>query len=156
MSRNNVLLRVILVVSLATLLFVAAQNLPAGFSSEGLKTHVFIRDVDYGAVDAVEGLDVALVHAGSKNGSKAPWKITLKRDFVTDPSIYLWAQHSTSERTELQDISLVTFTEDGEEIARRTLKFCQPLSWSLEAANPALGGYHESVDLAVQEVSQAE
>jgi len=81
-------------------------------------------------------------------------KVTFKRDFVADPSLFLWAKNTMHERTELKDIHIVTKNRDGSEVNRVVLRMCQPLSLSVEAANPALGGYHEKVDMAVQDIEQ--
>ena len=57
------------------------------------------------------------------------------------------------DRSELKDVHLVMENRDGEEMSRFVLKFVQPLTWTVEAANPALGGFHEKIDLAVQEIA---
>lgn len=151
MNRNTTLLRTLVVVSLSVVGFVAAQNLPAGFNSESLRTHVLIDGTDFGAIDQVSGLD-ALIHTTASD-TQARSRISLRRDFVTDPSLYLWAQQTTNARSGLKDVHLVTLGNDGREVSRQVLKLCQPLSWSVEAANPAVGGFHETIDLSVQEVS---
>lgn len=129
---------------------ILTQISPAGFSTGDVYTHVEIDGVDYGAFDKIEGLD-ELLENGAKPGEFG--MVTLKREFVTDPSLYLWAKNMTSARSDLKDVHIVMENRDGEEINRYVLRFVQPLSWTVEAANPSLGGFSEKVDLAVQEVS---
>jgi hypothetical protein len=131
---------------------VATKISTAGFTTEDVRTHVEIDGVNYGSFDRVEGLK-ALDGSGSGDQTATFHKITLKRDFVTDPSLYLWAKNIMHGRSDLKDVHIVMENRDGEEISRYVLRFCQPLSWSVEAANPALGGFHEKIDLAVQEIS---
>lgn len=131
---------------------VATRISTAGFTSEDVRTHVEIDGIDYGSFDRVEGLQ-ELTGSGSDDAGVTFHKITLKRDFVTDPSLYLWAKNIMHGRSDLKDVHIVMENRDGEEISRYVLRFCQPLSWSVEAANPALGGFHEKIDLAVQEIS---
>ncbi len=153
MNRNTTLLRTLIAATLAVVGFVAAQNLPAGFNAESLRTHVLIDGTDFGAIDQVTGLDQFTQAQLAPDTQLPRARITLRRDFVTDPSLYLWAQQTTSARSGLKDVHLVTLSNDGREVSRRVLKLCQPLSWSVEAANPAVGGFHETVDLSVQELS---
>lgn len=122
----------------------------AGYSTQDLRTHVEIDGVNYGNFDQVEGLKAQPL---SKDFVGNFRRITLKRDFVTDPSLYLWAKNMMRSRSDLKDVNIVVENRDGEELSRYVLKYCQPLSWTVEAANPALGGFHEKIDLAVQEIS---
>ena len=80
------------------------------------------------------------------------YRIRFIRDFVTDPSLYQWAKNITHHRSELKDIRITVASKDGETFMTYILKQCQPLSWTVEAANPALGGFHEIVEVAVQEI----
>ncbi len=121
----------------------------AGFADHSVSAHVEIDGVKYGAFDYVTNLE-PLAQQGTTKGSM---KVTLKRDFVTDPSLYLWAKNTVHGRTDLKSVYVVMETPEGEEISRYTLKFVQPLSWTVEAANPALGGFHEQIELAVQQIS---
>ena len=125
---------------------------PASYSAQDTRTHVEIDGVNYGVFDDVAGLNAA-VQAGSVKNNDELHKITLTRDFVTDPSLYLWAKNIMHGRSDLKDVHVVVENREGEEISRYVLKFCQPLSWTVEAANPSLGGFHEKVDLAVQEIA---
>jgi len=125
---------------------------PAAFTTQDTRTHVEIDGVNYGVFDNVEGLtDVQ----PQMEGAKAPTfrKVSFRRDFVTDPSLYLWAKNVTHGRSDLKDVHVVVENREGEELSRYVLKFCQPLSWTVESANPALGGFHEKIDIAVQEIA---
>jgi hypothetical protein len=150
---GKTLLHVVLAGALGLGATVAATRIStAGFTAEDVRTHVEIDGIDYGTFDRVDGLKE--VGSGSGDAGDASFhKITLKRDFVTDPSLYLWAKNIMHGRSDLKDVHIVMEDRDGEEISRYVLRFCQPLSWSVEAANPALGGFHEKIDLAVQEIS---
>lgn len=139
-------------------IFVAVGTLTkmstASFSTQDVQTHVEIDGVNYGSFDKIEGLE-QLVEGGAQSAASPDGfkRITLKRDFVTDPSLYLWAKNIMHGRSDLKDVHVVMENRDGEELSRYVLKFCQPLSWTVEAANPALGGFHEKIDLAVQEIA---
>ena len=126
------------------------QMLTAGYSSDDLTTHIQIDGTDYGKFDLVHDIDAPEIIQTTSGSYK---KIVLKRDFVTDPSLYLWAKNMMKERTGLKNIVLTTTGPEGETKARYELKLCQPLSWTVEAANPALGGFHEKVEIAVQDIT---
>ncbi len=134
----------------ALLIYLAASpELPAGFSRQAFRTHVEIEGVDFGGFDGVVGVDD---ESGSSLNSGQVRRVVLQRDFVTDPSLYLWAKNTMKERSGLKDIHLVMENRDGDEIARYVLKSCQPVSWSVEAAALSSGGFHERIELAVQGV----
>ncbi len=124
---------------------------PAAFTTQETRTHVEIDGVNYGIFDNIEGL----TETQTTDGQKTPTfrKVSFRRDFVTDPSLYLWAKNVTHGRSDLKDVHVVVENRDGEELSRYVLKFCQPLSWTVESANPALGGFHEKIDIAVQEIA---
>lgn len=127
---------------------VATKMSPAGFSSQDLRTHVEIDGVNYGVFDKIDGLE-----RSARKGGEGFRKVSFRRDFVTDPSLYLWAKNVMHGRADLKDVHVIVATKDGEERSRYVLKMCQPLSWTVEAANPALGGFHEKIDMAVQDIS---
>ena len=129
---------------------IVAKMSPAGFSSQDLRTHVEIDGVNYGAFDKVDGLSDLPAADGKVQSFH---KVSFRRDFVTDPSLYLWAKNVMHGRTDLKDVHVVVENRAGEELSRYVLKFCQPLSWTVESANPALGGFHEKIDIAVQEIA---
>lgn len=130
---------------------VLSRRLSAGFSGPGLTTHVEIDGEYYGTFDQIKGLKDLSFAKSSENGEHSI--VTLNRDFVTDPSLYIWARETNRNRGGLKDVNLVMKDSDGNEVSRYILKLCKPLSWTLEAADPTLGGFHEKVDLAVQEIA---
>lgn len=130
---------------------IIAKISTAGFQQDNLYTFVEIDGIQYGQFDHVDGLGYEDYQEISTNQGNLR-RVTLTRDFITDPSMYLWAKNIMKSRTELKDIHVVVENSDGEELTRYVLKHCQPISWTVEAANPALGGFHEKIDLAVQEV----
>ncbi len=123
----------------------------AGLNPETITTYVEINGGTYGTFDEIKSLkDITPKASPSDKGFV---RVTLNRDFVTDPSLYLWAKENQHSNDGLHDIHLVMRTDEGKEVSRYVLKLCQPLSWSLEAVDPALGGFHETIDLAVQEIT---
>ena len=154
MKRPKRLVRALAILALiGPVLFVAARNLPAGYYNETLKTRVQIDGVDYGVFERIAGLD-SFDQEGHPLAQETTYsRITLTRDFVTDPSLYLWAKNRMSRKFGPKDIQLVTEDGEGNIVETTTLKMCQPLSWTVEAANPSLGGFNETIDLAVQEIS---
>lgn len=136
---------------------VVANLSPAGFSLQDARLHVEIDGVNYGVFDQVDGLGGRRADGEgddqSAGATDALHKITFRRDFVTDPSLYLWAKNMSHGRSELKDVHVVVENADGETVSRYVLKMCQPLSWTVEAANPALGGFHEKIEMAVQDIA---
>lgn len=127
-----------------------SKNSTAGLRNNDLRAHVEIDGVNYGTFDSIDGL----LDLDSGIGMNETYKrISFKRDFVTDPSLYLWAKNTMQDRSDLKDVHVVMENNEGEEVSRYVLKYCQPLSWTVEAANPALGGFHEKIDIAVQEIT---
>lgn len=156
MRRSKTILRFGMLAGLLVIAAISAQPLPAGFSVGTTQMHVVIDGVDFGTFDKPKGMEnwqfEGSLSSSSLVSDKEFHRITLKRDFVTDKSLYLWAANSKETPSNVRDVRLVLKSSSGQELNRYTLKFCQPLAWSVEAANPALGGFHESVDLAVQDI----
>jgi hypothetical protein len=128
----------------------ATERLPASFSGKVTRMTVHIDGVNYGAFTPVNGIDQLIdsdfpVKAG---------RIALSRDFVTDPSLYLWANSLMRGNTSLKDVSLISENADGVEVARYVLRMSQPVAWTVEASNPEVGGLHERVELAVQKIER--
>lgn len=137
------------VASVFVLSLVSTSRLPASFTRTVTKYHVEIEGVDYGSFDRVTGLQESELQ-----DSTGPFHtISLTRDFVTDPSVYLWAKNTMKNRSSLKDVHVVLENKEGQQIARYVLKYCQPLSWTVASDNPSVGGFHEKIDLAVQEIS---
>ncbi len=137
-----------------------AMLLAFGLSTKKLSAHlhhieteayVEIDGVGYGIFNQISNLrDLTQLD----RSPTAPFtKISLKRDFVTDPSLSLWARKSFHVGDGLKDIRLVIRTKEGQEVSRYTLRYCKPLSWTVEAADPSQGGFHEKIELAVQEIA---
>lgn len=145
----KVCIRALFALALIVPLYVAKKS-TAGLASRELRAYVEIDGVNYGTFDSIDGL---LDNNSEIEMNQSYKKISFKRDFVTDPSLYLWAKSTMQDRSDLKDVHVVMENQDGEEITRYVLKYCQPLSWTVEAANPALGGFHEKIDIAVQEIS---
>lgn len=129
------------------------QISPAGLRDDDAISKVDIEGTPYGSFDVIEGLP----QQGTTNIEALPardggYRIRFVRDFVTDPSLYQWAKNITHRRAELKDIRITIENRDGETFATYVLKRCQPLSWTVEAASPALGGFHETVEVAVQDI----
>jgi hypothetical protein len=134
----------------AALLYLAASpELPASFSRKAVRAHVEIDGTDYGAFEGVVGVED---ESGTSVNSGQVRRVVLQRDFVTDPSLYLWAKNTMKERSGLKDVNVIMENRDGDEISRYVLKSCQPVSWSVEAAALSSGGFHERIELAVQGV----
>ena len=134
--------------------FAVTKMSTAGFSKRDVKTRLEIDGVNYGAFDKIDGLtEVGQKSAATSSNGISFHKVSFQRDFVTDPSLYLWAKNVMHGRTELKDVHVVVANKDGEELSRYVLKLCKPLAWSVEAANPALGGFHETIDIAVQDIA---
>lgn len=150
-NRRRYFWRFVMTSVIALSVVVFTKMSPAGFSAQDTQTHVEIDGVNYGAFDNIDGLSE--FHESADQALPSFRKVTFKRDFVTDPSLYLWAKNVMHGRSDLKDVNVVVENREGEELTRYVLKFCQPLSWTVEAANPALGGFHETIDMAVQEIS---
>lgn len=126
----------------------SSDELPAGFSSQVSRTKVVIGDKDYGYFDGLVGMEKFVEQPEGTHTT-----IVLQRDFVTDQSLYVWAKRNVHRRLNLRNIHLVLENADGEPISQFILEYCQPLSWSVEVANPSQGGFHEKIVLAVRKVS---
>ena len=142
--KNNAIV-LVLVGLIAALLLSKVST--AGLPWRLVKSYqVVIDGVDYGVFDRVRGFQ----NFGNTVGH---YRVTLERTFVVNPSLSWWARQQLVRRQVLRDIALRVVDDDG--VARQiVLRHCQPLSWSVAATVPSfLGGYHETIDLAVQEVS---
>lgn len=126
---------------------VLSQTLPAGLPHRLRNFHVEIAGVDYGVFDRIGGIEQVNV----SGGGQGYFEITLERHFVAHPSLSFWAKRQRASHMQGSDIAL-SVQEDGN-VQRYLLKYCQPLSWSVEVANTVSGGYHETVVLAVQAIN---
>lgn len=151
MKRCSKFLRISAIgLGLAPVLFMAIQKLPAALLTEQNATNIEIDGINYGIFENIQGLDNFDSLGNPLNQDQRYATIKVRRDFVTDPSLYLWAKKLRSKKNQVLDIHVVTRNQEGETIKRQVLRSCQPLSWSVEAINPSLGGFNEAVDIAVQ------
>jgi hypothetical protein len=135
------------------LLFFTAKNLTASLYTPKTITKVRIDNINFGQIDDISGLNQFTVTGLPSKKGETYAEITLSRDFVTDPSLYLWAQKRMSKKSELKNIELITEDEKGNVTSRKVLEMCQPLTWTVEARSPALGGFNETIGLAVRKIS---
>jgi hypothetical protein len=142
----NACLLVLILVPLA-----ATERLPASFSGRIARMTVEIDGVNYGAFTPVDSLDQLSTVKPMAGEVK---KIALSRDFVTDPSLYLWANSLMRANTGLKNVTLISENADGVEVARHELRMAQPVAWTVEASNPEVGGLHEKVEFAVQKIER--
>jgi hypothetical protein len=149
MALRNFALKTTLATAALFALIFFGRNLPAGFTPEDTYISIEIDGVDYGRFAEIEGIEGVVESSNPDEYST----VTLRRDFVTDPSLYLWAKNAVANRIGVRDVHVVRRAADGRELERSVLRLCQPLSWTVEAAGPGVGGFHESVELAVREVS---
>ena len=126
-----------------------ARILPAVFHEEEIKSYVEIDGVNYGAVDQIIGLEEIATPGVSTDFTK----VVLKREFVSEPSLYAWAKNTMATRVGLKNIHIIKANSNGEEVSRYVLKLCQPLNWTVEAVDSEMGGFNETVAIAVQDVS---
>lgn len=131
--------------------FLNSKKLSAHLGDLQTEAFVEIDGIGYGIFNQISNLrDLTKI---DKNRDMAFTKVSLKRDFVTDPSLSLWARKSFHVGDGLRDIRLVIRTKEGQEVSRYILKYCKPLSWVVEAADPSQGGFYEKIELAVQEIA---
>lgn len=143
--RATLLKRAAVCMGALSLMLLLGNSIKAALKPSVLTTYIEIDGVDYGPFDNIEGTEKF-----ARDGFET---VRLSREFVTSPSLYLWAKNQTSRKFGPKDIHLITENEEGYVVSRKVLQLCQPLSWSVESSNPSLGGFNEAVDLAVQKVS---
>ena len=117
-------------------------------------TKIEIDGTNYGSIDNISGIDNFSEDGFPINNMHSHEKISISREFVTEPSLYLWAKKRMKRKSDPKDIHLVVEDEDGNVIKRQVLQLCQPLSWSMESTNSSLGGFNETIDIAVQKISK--
>lgn len=155
MLRNKRMLkRTILAAAACLVVVLSSSQIKAAFSPPpSLTTFVEIDGVRYGAFDRIEGLEHYSNDGYPDTEGTRYRKISLSREFVTDPSLYLWAKNRMQKKMGLKDIHLITEDDSGQRVSHTVLQLCQPLSWSVESSNPSLGGFNEAIDFAVQKVT---
>lgn len=127
-------------------LFFLSPGASARLGLVKMETYIEIDGVNYGLIEVSSLRDLT----SNQPKEEAFTKVSLKRDFVTEPSLYLWALKKAQNRTQLTHVSIITQTKDGVKIARYELNNCKPLSWTVETAE---GGFHERIELAVPEIA---
>lgn len=142
-----------LYMGLLSFALVLGQSIKAALKPPVFTTYVEIDGIDYGPFDMIEGMNKFAGDGFPLSDASSFETIRLSREFVTQPSLYLWAKNQTSRKYGPKDIHLVMENEEGHVVSRKVLQLCQPLSWSVESSNPSLGGFNETVDLAVQKIS---
>lgn len=153
MSRNKSILRVVLALVPLLLIFsTSSDKTNAAFYEPVLTTFVEIDGVNYGPFDSISGLEGFAEDGFPAVEGRSYELIRFSREFVTDPSLYLWAKNRMQKKMGLQDIHLITEDESGNVVSLQVLQLCQPLSWSVESTNPSLGGFNEIIDFAVQKI----
>lgn len=152
MTRN--LLRMLTVLVTIISAGFAITTIRAAFAEPETTTFVEIDGINYGEIHSVEGLQGFAQDGYPMLVDQTYVKVRLSREFVTEPSIYVWAKNHMTPKSGLKDIHLISVDEDGEIIEHTILQLCQPLSWTVESPNPSLGGFTETVDLAVQKITQ--
>ena len=154
MNRQKRALRfALLATALLVLSGFAINSIRAAFEQPEYTIHVEIDGIDYGIIDAIDGLEQFADDGYPLLADTSYVRVRLSREFVTDPSIYLWAKNHMTPKSGLKDIHLLTSDEDGEIVSHQILQLCQPLSWTVESPNPNLGGFNETVDIAVQKIT---
>lgn len=124
---------------------ISTPRLIAGLGDNKVTVHILIDDVDFGAFDRTDGIPSEAGNYGRN--------IVLERNFVTEPSLYLWARQAVTEHGKLRNISVIYKNSEGVEVDRLLLKGSHPISWTVEASDPSQGGYHEKVEVSVQGVA---
>lgn len=155
MFRKQIVSKFLITALLVVAALMGFQSLDAALRGESeLTTYVEIDGVNFGVIDKVSGLESFAADGYPLNSQLSYQNIELSREFVTEPSLYLWAKKRMSRKLGLQDIHLITVDENDNVVAHQILQLCQPLSWTVEAQSPALGGYNESIELAVQKITE--
>lgn len=144
------LVGVLLSLFMITWLVIFSPGASARLGLVKIETFIEIDGVNFGEINGIKSLRDLTPEDRKGEGFT---KVTLKRDFVTERSLYLWAHKIADTRTSGAHISVVTQTKSGVNIARYELNNCKPLSWTVETADPSQGGFHEKVELAVQNIS---
>ena len=114
-------------------------------------THIRIDGKDFGTIDKINGLSDLQI--SKQHPSEEFTRVSLNRDLVTEPSLYLWAKQTFEKRDKLKNIELVVKSKSGRVVSEFVLIKSKPLHWTLEATEPAVGGFHERVEFAVQEIA---
>ena len=115
--------------------FLRVECLPK-FSAQ-TETHIEI-DGLYSTFDHISLRDLTSQRQHTDEASLG-W---VRKGIVTDPSCI--SELKPRHKANLTDIR---WSMKMVKVSRYILKLCKPLSWTVEAAGPAIGGFYEKVDL---------
>ena len=135
-------LQISLVAAGVLTLAISANRLIAGLGDQRVTPHIVIDGIDFGAFDKTLGIPTDSYDQVSN--------VTFERNFVTEPSLYMWARQAVTEHGKLRTISIIYKNSEGVEVNKLLLKGSHPISWTVESSDPSQGGYHEKVDVSVQ------
>ena len=140
-SKRKYALLAVLLLAFASILAIAGKSGTASESLPSLTDFQLMIDGtyygDFARVDIIER-DEQYLH------------VRLERNFISQRSLSFWAREHYLHLHEIQDIELVQNSSGNE--SRFLLQHCRPLSWSVNIANSTHNGYHETIDIAVQEI----
>ena len=151
---GNIMKLTISLLLLLGAMLVLKKQVQAALYNPVTVTKIEIDGTNYGSIDNISGINNFSEDGFPVNNMHSHEKISISREFVTEPSLYLWAKKRMKRKSDPKDIHLVVEDEDGNVIKRQVLQLCQPLSWSMESTNSSLGGFNETIDIAVQKISK--
>ena len=74
-------------------------------------TKIEIDGTNYGSIDNISGIDNFSEDGFPINNMHSHEKISISREFVTEPSLYLWAKKRMKRKSDPKDIHLVVEDE---------------------------------------------
>ena len=151
---GNIIRMTVSVLAVVCVLLLLKKQVQAALYNPVTVTKIEIDGTNYGSIDKITGIQKFSTDGFPVNNKHSHEKISISREFVTEPSLYLWAKKRMKRKSDPKDIHLVVEDENGNVIKRQVLQLCQPLSWSMESTNSSLGGFNETIDIAVQKVSK--
>ena len=120
------------------------------FFYDSYETHIVINGKPYGVLEDQNIMSHITYDLSSKKESDYK-KISLRREFVAEPSLYWWARKSF-DNLERTDIELHLKNPRGDLLERYQLKYCKPLAWAIEEHDISSGGFSETVEIAVKSI----
>ena len=152
------------VTSIFLCVFLFSNYSVAYFSDSSEYAKISINGESFGSFEVVRGLEGIQLESDSWNSDvdsagessqqvDSDYKtITLSRTFVTERSMYNWANQSFKDRTNDSKIKIQFLNSDGIILKSAILERAYPLSWTVEASNSLFGGFKENIQIAVQNV----
>lgn len=87
-------------------------------------------------------------------GLRSLSNVTLKRGFIEEQELWSWCEMNRHEKNFKQDVDLVVFNDQFDEIARWTLKNAWPTRWSAPSFDATSTGLAmEEIELAFDDVA---